>query len=173
MCILIISGTWKNEGVCMQLLRYMRDTFLELDTSLNDESVLGNINKSISLHTIGVSKNKYTQCPKTHKEEENMSHVPYASEVGSLMYAMVCTRPDIAHVVGVLRRYMSKPRKEHWTTVKMVFRYLRGTASYGLCYQGRSILDRVLDMHGFVDADWRWIIGDLLVGMCLTCLEEQ
>jgi hypothetical protein len=50
-----------------------------------------------------------------------MSHVPYASAVGSLMYAMVCTRPDIAHAVGVLSRYMSKPGKEHWTTVKRVF----------------------------------------------------
>jgi hypothetical protein len=50
------------------------------------------------------------QCPKTH-EEEYMSHVPYASAVGSLMYAMVCTRPKIAHAMGVLSRYMSKPRK--------------------------------------------------------------
>ena len=41
------------------------------------------------------------QCPKTLEEEEDMSHVPYASVVGSLMYAMVCTRLDIAHVVGV------------------------------------------------------------------------
>jgi hypothetical protein len=54
------------------------------------------------------------QCPKTQEEEEDMSHVPYASAVGSLMYAMVCTRPDIAHAVGVLSRYMSKPGKEHW-----------------------------------------------------------
>jgi len=53
------------------------------------------------------------QCPKTQEEEEDMSHVPYASVVGSLMYAMVCTRPDIAHAVGVLSRFMSKPRKEH------------------------------------------------------------
>jgi hypothetical protein len=37
------------------------------------------------------------QCPKTQEEEEDMSHVPYASAIGSLMYAMVCTRPDIAH----------------------------------------------------------------------------
>jgi hypothetical protein len=37
-----------------------------------------------------------------------MSHVPYASLIGNLMYAMVCTRPDIAHAVGVLSRYMSK-----------------------------------------------------------------
>eukprot|EP00253_Pinus_taeda_P003159 PITA_03159 len=53
------------------------------------------------------------QCPKTHEEEEDMSRVPYASAVGSLMYAMVCTRPDIAHAVGVLNKFMSKPGKEH------------------------------------------------------------
>ena len=53
------------------------------------------------------------QCPKTREEEEDMSHVPYASVVSSLMYAMVCTRPDIAHAVGVLSRFMSKPGKEH------------------------------------------------------------
>eukprot|EP00253_Pinus_taeda_P022403 PITA_22403 len=51
-----------------------------------------------------------------------MSCVPYASEIGSLMYAMVCTRPNIAHAVEVLSRFMSKPGKEHWTTVKRVFR---------------------------------------------------
>ena len=93
------------------------------------------------------------QCPNTQEEEEDMSHVPYASAVGILMYAMVCTRPDITHVVGVLSRYMSKPGKEHWTAVKRVFRYLRGTTSYGLCYQGRSTLEKVLDIHGFVDED--------------------
>jgi len=70
------------------------------------------------------------------------------------MYAMVCTRPDIAHAVGVLSRFMSKSGKEHWTTLKRVFRYLRGTSDYGLCYQGRLGLDRVLDIHGFVDVDW-------------------
>eukprot|EP00253_Pinus_taeda_P006363 PITA_06363 len=103
-------------------------------------------------------KGKKELCPKTQEEEEDMSNVPYASAVGSLMYAMVCTRPDIAHEVGALRRFMSKPRKEHWTSVKQVFRYLCGTNDYGLCYQGIPRLDRVLDIHGFVDADWA---GDL------------
>eukprot|EP00253_Pinus_taeda_P029457 PITA_29457 len=100
----------------------------------------------------------YSQCPKAQEEEEDMSHVPYASAVGSLMYAMVCIRPDIAHAVGVLSKFMSKPRREHWTTVKRVFRYLRGTSDYGLCYQGRLGLERMLDIRGFVDADWA---GDL------------
>jgi hypothetical protein len=43
------------------------------------------------------------QCPKTQEEEEDMSRVPYASAVGSLMYAMVYSRPEISHAVGVLR----------------------------------------------------------------------
>jgi len=98
------------------------------------------------------------QCPKTKEEMEDMSHVPYASVVGSLMYVMVCTRPDIAHVVGVLRRYMSKPGNEHWTVVKRVFLYLRGTTDYAICYQGRPGPTRVLDIQGFVDVDWA---GDL------------
>eukprot|EP00253_Pinus_taeda_P029704 PITA_29704 len=94
------------------------------------------------------------QCPKTQEEGEDMSRVPYASVVGSLMYAMVCTRPGIAHAMGVLSRFMSKPGKEHWTAMKWVFRYLCGTSNYGWCYQRRPGLDRVLDIHGFVDADW-------------------
>jgi hypothetical protein len=53
---------------------------------------------------------------------------------------------------------MSKPGKEHWTTIKRVFGYLCGTASYGLCYQGRPRLDIGLDIHGFVDVEW---VGDL------------
>ena len=98
------------------------------------------------------------QHPKTQEEEKDMSCVPYASVVGSLMYAMVCTRPDIAHVVGFLSGYMSKLGKEHWTTIKRVLRYLHGTTNHVIYYQGRVGLDRVLDVHGFVDANWA---GDL------------
>jgi len=91
---------------------------------------------------VGV-KSSVEQCPKTQEEKEDISHVPYASAVGSLLYAMVCIRPDIAHVVGVLSKFMSKLGKENWIVVKRVFRYLRGTSDYGLCYQGRSGLDSV------------------------------
>jgi len=90
--------------------------------------------KPVKVPILVVVKLSAKQCPKTQEEEEDMSHVPYASVVGSLMYAMVYTRLDIAHAVEVLCRFMSKPRKEHWTTVKLVFRYLRGTSDYGLCY---------------------------------------
>jgi len=83
-----------------------------------------------------------------------MSRVPYASEVGSLMYVMVCMRPHITHAVAVLSKFMSKPGKEHWIVMKWVFMYLHRTSDYGLCYQRRLGMDKVLDISGFVDADW-------------------
>ena len=87
-----------------------------------------------------------------------MSHVPYASAVGSLMYAMVYSRLDIAHAMGVVRRYMSNQGKEHWTIVKRIFRYLRDTLDFGICYQGIPGQNITVDVQGFVDADWE---GDL------------
>ena len=77
-----------------------------------------------------------------------MSKFPYASAVGSLMYAMVCTRPDIAHAVGVVSRYMNNPGKEHWMAVKWILRYLRGTTNQALCFGGSNIA-----LQGYVDAD--------------------
>ena len=56
------------------------------------------------------------------------------------MYSMVYTRPDIAHVVGVVSRYMSNPGKEHWKAVKWLLRYLRGTSSISLCFGEKSSL---------------------------------
>ena len=97
------------------------------------------------------------QYPKSEEDAEEMTHVPYTSAVGSLMYAMVCTRPDIAQAVGVLSRFMSNPGKEHWSAVKRVLRYLRGTSDLALCYGGMATGDE-LDVIGFVDADWG---GDL------------
>ena len=53
------------------------------------------------------------QSPKTEEEKDFMAKVPYASAIGSLMYAMTCTRPDISQAVGVVSRYMSNPGKPH------------------------------------------------------------
>uniref|UniRef100_A0A2N9HDQ7 Reverse transcriptase Ty1/copia-type domain-containing protein n=1 Tax=Fagus sylvatica TaxID=28930 RepID=A0A2N9HDQ7_FAGSY len=65
------------------------------------------------------------QSPKTEQEQAYMSKVSYTSAIGSLMYAMVCTRPDIAHAVGVVSRYMSNPGKQHWEAIKWILRYLK------------------------------------------------
>ena len=91
--------------------------------------------------------------PSSEEERMEMSRVPYASAVGSLMFAMICTRPDIAHAVGVVSRYMAEPGREHWEAVKRIFRYLKGTSDVALCY-GES----GLTVKGYVDSDYA---GDL------------
>ncbi|GKV14795.1 hypothetical protein SLEP1_g25613 [Rubroshorea leprosula] len=92
-------------------------------------------------------------CPTTKEEKEKMSLIPYSSAVSSLMYAMVCTRPDIAHAVGVVSRFLSDPGKIHWEAVKWIFRYLRGTTKLCLTFgQTEPIL------KGYTDAD---MAGDL------------
>ena len=78
-----------------------------------------------------------------------MSKVPYASAIGSLMYAMVCTRPDIAHTVRVVSRFMSRPGKQYWEAVKWILRYLKGSSYTCLCFIGAS-----LKLQGYVDADF-------------------
>ncbi|KAL9267087.1 Retrovirus-related Pol polyprotein from transposon TNT 1-94-like protein [Drosera capensis] len=76
--------------------------------------------------------------PQMEAEIEYMSRRSYASAIGSLMYAMVCTRPGIAHAVSVMSRYMAHPGKEHWEAVKRILRYLKGTSDMGLIYGGES-----------------------------------
>ena len=73
-------------------------------------------------------------CPSNEAERKKISQVPYASVVGSLMFAMICTRSNIAQVVGAVNRYMANLGGEHWKTVKRIFRYIRGTLDIALCY---------------------------------------
>lgn len=87
------------------------------------------------------------------EEKDKMATIPYSLAVGSPTYTMVCTRLDIVHAIGVVGRYLSNPRREHYDAVKWIIRYLRGTSKVFLCF-GRS--NPVLE--GFLDAD---LIGDL------------
>ena len=87
-------------------------------------------------------------CPKTQEEQDYMKNIPYSSAVGSLMYAMVCTRPDIAQAVGVVSRFMSNPGKQHWDAVKWILRYLKGTSDFTLCFG-----DKDTTIRGYTDSD--------------------
>ena len=90
------------------------------------------------------------QCPESAEEIQDMSKVPYASAVGYLMYAMVCTRPDLAHAVSTVSKYMANPGREHWKAVKWMFRYLRGTVGSGIMFAKQDQISVV----GYVDADY-------------------
>ena len=58
------------------------------------------------------------QCPQNEWERKQMERIPYASAVGSLMYAQTCTRPNINFAVGMLGRYQSNPEMDHWKDAK-------------------------------------------------------
>lgn len=87
-------------------------------------------------------------CPSNDKEKEDMSRIPYASTVGSLMYAMVCTQLDIAYSVGVVSKFLTNPGKQHWQVVKWILRYLKGTSHYCLCFGHDETVH-----EGFTNAD--------------------
>ena len=70
-----------------------------------------------------------------------MERITYASSVGSLMYAQTCTRPDIGFVVGMLGRYQSNPRMDHWKAAKKVIRYLKGEKDYMLTFKRSDNLE--------------------------------
>ena len=91
-----------------------------------------------------------SQSPRNEIEREHMKAFPYASLIGTLMYAQVCTRPDIAYVVGLLGRFQANPGKEHWKVAKKVLRYLRGTQDHMLTYNKSDLLEIV----GYSDSDF-------------------
>ena len=86
---------------------------------------------------------------------KEMSKVPYASNVVSLMHVMICTRPDITYVVRVVSQFLTNHGKEHYETMKWILRYLRGTSKVCLCFvSGEPMPDGYtnLDMVGDVDS---------------------
>lgn len=88
--------------------------------------------------------------PPTQDELDEMAKVPYLSAVGSLQYAAMVTRPDIAQAVSYVAQYSAAPRREHWNAIKRILRYLRGTTGAKIVYQGKG--NRV-SITGYVDAD--------------------
>ena len=107
-----------------------------LDKFSNDDSGVARTPIDVNLH---MSKNR----------GESVSQLEYSRVIGSLMYLMSCTRPDIAYAVSKLSRYTSNPNGDHWKGIVRVLRYLRYTCDYGLHY---TIYPAVLE--GYSDANW-------------------
>ena len=90
--------------------------------------------------------------PTTDDDFNYMREIPYSSAVGSIMYAMVCTRPDLAHAIGVISRFMGNPGKGHWNAVKWVLRYLQGSTVTAIMFGKTS--EASPEVAGFVDSDY-------------------
>jgi hypothetical protein len=89
------------------------------------------------------------QSPNASQEFEHMKNVPYREAIGSLMWAAMGTRPDIAFAVSLLSQFMENPGHVHWEAVKRVLKYLKGTRNYKLTFG-----DGEKGLRGFTDADW-------------------
>ena len=87
-------------------------------------------------HGITLFKKNY---PTTPEEKERMSRIPYASTVGSIMYAMTCTRLDVVNALGVMSRYQSDLNEKHWKIVKIILKYLRNTKDQWLIYKDTDL----------------------------------
>ena len=98
-------------------------------------------------HGIYLSKD---MCSKTDVGVHNMQNVPYASAVGSIMYDMMCTRPDVSYALSVTSKFQANLGESHWKTIKNILKYLRRTKDLFLIYGGAE-----LQVCGFTDASFQ------------------
>ena len=85
-----------------------------------------------------------------------MKVIPYASAIGSIIYAMLCTSPDVCLAIILAARYQSNPGVDHWTTVKNILKYLKRTKDMFLVYGG----DKELVVNGYADASFDTDLDD-------------
>ena len=134
-----IEIVWRDDGNCM----------------FNQSKYIGNVLERFSMKDckpVSTPINSGTKLtkemsPKTEEEISEMNVVPYRSAVGSLIYLVTGTRPDIAVAVGEVAKYSNNPGKQHWMAVK------KETINFGIKCDPKSI-----DLVGYSDADWA---GDL------------
>ncbi|KAH9688421.1 hypothetical protein KPL70_015118 [Citrus sinensis] len=143
---MVIRRDKKNESVWLTQKSYLKKVLERF--GMDDKT------KPICTPLTSHFKLSSSSCPKSQEERDYMARVPYASVVGSLMYAMVCTRPDISQAVSMVSRYMHNPGKSHRLTVKWILRYLYGTVDVGLLFKK----DCGQQCVGYCDSDFA---GDL------------
>jgi hypothetical protein len=131
--ILGVKITRTSDGLALSQSHYVDkilEKFSKFDTSIARTPV------DVNLH---LSKNVGV----------GVSQLEYSRIIGSLMYLMSCTRPDIAYSVSRLSRYTSNPGHDHWKAIVRVLRYLRHTRDLGLHYTRYPAV-----LEGYCDANW-------------------
>ena len=78
-------------------------------------------------------------CPINDEEKRKMEHRPYTQVLGSIMYAMLCTKPNLSFTISLVGRFQSNPGEAHWIAVKRILRYIRGTKSHKMTYSGKHL----------------------------------
>ena len=139
----------------IRIYRDRSQKLLGLSQSTYIDKVLGRFNMHDSKkgfipmqHGLCLSK---TKSPSTKEERDRMNKIPYASAIGSIMYAMLCTRPDVSYALSATSRYQSDPGDAHWVAVKNILKYLIRTKDSFLIYGGQEKLAVI----GYTDASFQ------------------
>ncbi|RVW21903.1 Retrovirus-related Pol polyprotein from transposon TNT 1-94 [Vitis vinifera] len=136
----------------IKILRDRANGVLKLSQRAYIEKILKRFNmhncKSTKAPIVKGDKFSKAQCPQNDDEREEMKTIPYSSVVGSLMYAQVCTRPDIAFVVGMLGRYLSNPGSQHWKAAKKVLSWVCDADFAGCIDDKKSTTGYIFMMAG-------------------------
>jgi hypothetical protein len=125
---------------------------------LSQKAYLEKVLKKFNMHACNPTRapiikgDKYGsfQSPRNQYEIDQMKSVPYVLTVGSLMYAQLRTRPNLAFVIGMLDRYQKNLGIDHWNGIKKGLRYIQGTNDLMLTYERSDHLEIV----GYSDSDF-------------------
>jgi hypothetical protein len=79
-----------------------------------------------------------------------MKMISYILDIWSIMYKIICTRPDVSYAFRITSRYQSNPGESHWKIVKSIFKYLKRIKNIFLVYVGDELV-----VHGYLDASFQ------------------
>ena len=139
-----VMGIKINRDRPNRLLTLSQESYLETVLKRFDMMMCKPVDTAISKS----EKLSGKQGPTIEEDEAIMRGKPYAQVVGSIMYAMLCTRPDVAFAVGLVSRFLSNPELLYLYAVKRILRYIKGNLKLQPCYQGD-----ILKLRGYSNAD--------------------
>ena len=133
----------------MRITRDRKARTLTIDQNLYLKSVLERFGMS-QCKPVATPLEPGKRFEKLPDNEQPVNVSEYQAVLGSLIYASVATRPDLSAAVGVLSQHMSRPSNEHWSAIKRVLRYVKGTMDFGLSFKHTDNFE----LQGYSDADW-------------------
>ena len=140
----------------MRVTRDRENEIIRIDQGLYIDKILKKFSmqdcKPVSTPETTVSLSEIISNEMNESDIEYMKTVPYREAIGALLYAAICTRPDIAHAVNQVSQYQINPTPTHWMAVKRIMRYLKSCPNLGLEFKGSDKSN--LQLQCYCDANW-------------------
>ena len=143
----------------MRVVRDREQETIRVDQGLYIDKIFKKFNmqncQTVSTPEANIHLSELSKDEMSDEQKEYMKKVPYREAIGALLYAAICTRPDIAHAVNQVSQYQINPTPAHWTAVKRIIRYLKSCPNLGLEFKNTSNNSKFrLYLHCHCDANW-------------------